>query len=97
MRLLVSYYEMYPVAGLDVLYHMIKEKCPCSQNTVHKLMKLHNIHSLSKKAYKVTTNSKHNYEVSPNLLQRDFSSEKPNQKWLGDITYKPMKTDRIVS
>lgn len=52
-------------------------------------MKLHNIHSIRKKAYKTTTNSKHNYAVSPNLLQRDFTAEKPNQKWVGDITYIP--------
>lgn len=89
MRLLISYHEMYPAAGLDALYHMIKKECHCSRNTVHRLMKLHNIHSLRKKAYKVTTNSKHNYEVSPNLLQRDFSANKPNQKWVGDITYIP--------
>lgn len=89
MRLLVSYHEMYPAAGLDTLYHMIKAECPCSRNTVHRLMKLHNIHSLRKKVYKVTTNSKHNYEVSLNLLQRDFSADKPNQKWVGDITYIP--------
>ena len=89
MRLLVSYHEMYPAAGLDALYHMIKPQFPCSRNTVHRLMKLHSIHSLRKKAYKATTNSKHNYEVFPNLLQRDFSADKPNQKWVGDITYIP--------
>ena len=50
-------------------------------------MKQHNIHSIRKKAYKITTNSKHSYAVSPNLLQRNFTANKPNQKWVGDITY----------
>lgn len=36
-----------------------------------------------------TTNSKHNYSVSPNLLNRDFSAAAPNTKWVGDITYIP--------
>ena len=30
-----------------------------------------------------------NYAVSPNLLKRDFAADKPNQKWVDDITYIP--------
>ena len=89
LRILISFHERYPAAGLDALVAMIKPICPCSRNTVHRLMKLHNIHSIRKKAFKVTTNSNHNYAVSPNLLKRDFNADKPNQKWVGDITYIP--------
>ena len=89
LRILISFHERYPAAGLDALVAMIKPICPCSRNTVHRLMKLHNIHSIRKKAFKVTTNSNHNYAVSPNLLKRDFKADKPNQKWVGDITYIP--------
>lgn len=89
MCILIAFHEKYPAAGLDTLYHMIKPICSCSRNTLHKIMKLHNIHSIRKRAYKSTTNSKHNYAVSPNLLQRDFTAETPNQKWVGDITYIP--------
>jgi transposase InsO family protein len=34
-----------------------------------------------------TTDSNHNKKVSPNLLNRDFFADKPNQKWVSDITY----------
>jgi len=34
-----------------------------------------------------TTDSKHDNPISPNLLNRDFSAEKPDQKWVSDITY----------
>lgn len=89
MRILISFHKRYPAAGLDALVAMIKLICPCSRNTVHRLMKLHNIHSIRKKAFRVTTNSNHNYAVSPNILKRDFKADKPNQKWVGDITYIP--------
>lgn len=37
--------------------------------------------------YKATTNSKHSLPVAPNLLEQDFSADRPNQKWVSDITY----------
>ncbi len=41
----------------------------------------------TKRRYKATTHSKHDLPVAPNLLQRDFSPEVPNQVWACDITY----------
>ena len=89
MRILISFHERYPAAGLDALVALIRPECPCSRNTVHRLMKLYNIHSIRKRAFRITTNSNHNYAVSPNILNRDFTADKPNQKWVGDITYIP--------
>ena len=89
LRALITLHEKYPAAGLNALYHMLKRTFNCSRNRVHRLMKKYNIHSIRKNAYKVTTNSKHNYEVAPNLLQRNFDANMPNQKWVGDITYIP--------
>jgi transposase InsO family protein len=48
-----------------------------------------NIHSLRKRAYKATTNSKHSYPIAPNLLNRQFSASMPSSAWVGDITYIP--------
>ncbi len=39
------------------------------------------------KKYKVTTDSNHKFNIAPNLLDRDFNADKPNQKWAGDISY----------
>ena len=41
---------------------------------------------LSKK-FKVTTNSKHNYLVVENVLDRNFIAEQPAQAWVSDTTY----------
>jgi putative transposase len=35
----------------------------------------------------VTTESKHNLPIAPDLLQRDFTADEPNTKWTSDITY----------
>jgi putative transposase len=40
-----------------------------------------------KRRYKVTTDSKHNLPVAPNLLNRNFAPDAPNQVWTSDITY----------
>ena len=37
--------------------------------------------------FRITTDSKHNFAVSPNLLKRDFCASKPNQVWVSDISY----------
>jgi transposase InsO family protein len=39
------------------------------------------------KLFKVTTDSDHLLPVAPNLLEQDFTADKPNQKWAADITY----------
>ncbi len=42
-----------------------------------------------RKRFKVTTNSNHGQPVAPNVLGRDFTAERPNAKWVSDITYVP--------
>ena len=59
----------------------------CSKNRVSKRMRHLKLRAKAKKKFKVTTDSKHNLPVAPNLLNRDFSAKAPNQKWAGDISY----------
>jgi putative transposase len=59
----------------------------CSKNRVAKRMKYLGLRAKAKKKFKVTTDSKHNLPVAPNLLNRDFTATTPNQKWVGDISY----------
>lgn len=37
--------------------------------------------------YKVTTKSNRMFNIAPNWLDRDFTADRPNQKWAGDISY----------
>jgi len=54
---------------------------------IQRLMKKLGIRSKVCKKYKATTNSRHNLPVAENLLDRNFSVERPNEKLVSDITY----------
>ena len=54
---------------------------------VRKLMRRHGIKARGKRKFVVTTDSKHDLPIAPNLLQRNFTPEAPNQVWSSDITY----------
>lgn len=60
---------------------------PAGKDRVERLMAENGIRAKHKRRYKVTTDSKHNLPIAPNLLERDFSPQAPNQVWTTDITY----------
>lgn len=61
----------------------------CSQNRVARLMRLRHLRARQVRRFKVTTQRDKRHPVAPNLLQRDFVADRPNEKWLSDITYIP--------
>jgi len=60
---------------------------PVGKQRVQKLMQLHGIRAKGKRRFKVTTDSKHDLPISPNLLNREFAVAEPDKVWVGDITY----------
>lgn len=51
------------------------------------LMRQLDLQVVPTKRFKVTTNSRHNYSVAPNLLDRQFDVALPNKVWGTDISY----------
>ena len=88
-RRLIELHEKYPAMGLDSLYRLLKPEFGCSRKRVHRQMRLAGISSVRRRAYKKTTHSNHSHPIAPNLLQRNFSFDRPDQAWVGDITYIP--------
>jgi transposase InsO family protein len=62
-----------------------------SKRRIGKLMAAAGLACKTKRRFKVTTDSKHNKPISPNLLERQFDVTQPNKYWVGDITYIPTK------
>ena len=57
-----------------------------SKERVRQTMQQNGIQARGKRKFVVTTYSKHNLPIAPNLLQRNFTATAPNQVWTGDIT-----------
>jgi transposase InsO family protein len=60
---------------------------PAGKDRVERLMQENGIKAKHKRRFKVTTDSKHNLPIAPNLLERNFTPDAPNQVWTSDITY----------
>ena len=58
-----------------------------SRITVAKYMKELGLKSKLSKKFKITTDSKHNYLVVENVLNRNFMVTNPSRVWVSDITY----------
>ena len=59
-----------------------------NRKRVARIMRDHDIQGRVKRRFRpTTTDSKHRMPVAPNLLMRDFSTNAPNQAFVGDITY----------
>ncbi|WP_139829427.1 IS3 family transposase, partial [Lonsdalea iberica] len=55
---------------------------------ISRLMKQSGLKAANQVRYKVTTNSRHDYPVAPNLLNRAFNPSAANTAWASDITCK---------
>ena len=59
----------------------------CSRKLISSVMRENNISSIIRKSYKKTTNSRHNNEISPNVLIGYGNINSPYEIWVSDITY----------
>lgn len=62
-----------------------------SRITVAKYIKEMGLSSKLSKKFRVTTDSKHNYLLMDNLLNRQFRQNEPSKTWVSDITYITVK------
>jgi putative transposase len=74
--------------GSPRVYRQLREdRVAIGRHRVARLMRLDGLRGKAKRRFRVTTNSSHSLRVAPNLVDRQFEVERPNQVWLSDITY----------
>ena len=82
------YDENRGVYGSPRIYRELGDQgVACSENRVARLMHLHGLQAKQAKRFKSTTKRNKAHPVAPNLLDRNFEAERPDEKWLADITY----------
>jgi transposase InsO family protein len=65
---------------------LIEQKERVSRKRVIRLMQEDGLKARVRKRFKCTTMSDHDQPVAANLLDRQFTAEAPNERWVGDTT-----------
>ncbi len=89
-RILELYSEHNGMAGSPMITADLKDESEFSdvgENRVARLMREMDLKCKTVKKFVVTTDSKHNKPVAPNLLNREFNVKTPDTSWVSDITY----------
>lgn len=82
------FYSSQETYGRYRIYNELKQNgIICSQRRVSRLMKENKLVAKAARRFKVTTKAKSDRIAAPNKLNQDFIAEKPNKKWVSDITY----------
>jgi transposase InsO family protein len=59
-----------------------------NRKRVARLMRQYHLVAKHRRQHRIrTTDSRHDLPIAPNRLNRDFSAQRPNEKWVADITY----------
>lgn len=56
------------------------------RNRVIRIMQEEGLRARARKRFKCTTMSAHDQPIAPNVLERNFEAEAPNQRWVSDTT-----------
>lgn len=66
---------------------LIAQNIHISGKRVARIMRENGLRGRQKRKFKATTDSGHDFPVSPNLLNREFTVALPNRVWVSDISH----------
>lgn len=86
-RIQAAYQARRQVYGSPRLHAELQAQgIKCSRKRIARLMKTRGLCARRPHYRIITTRSEPGAQVMPNLLARNFSASRPNEKWTGDIT-----------
>lgn len=89
-RIIAIYNESNGTYGSPMITKALeKESLKVSRPRVARLMKDCKLQSIRKRKFVTTTDSRHEYAIVENLLDRNFNVETLGKVWVSDITYIP--------
>ena len=82
--------ETYGAVNLQA--ELANDGIQVSVNRIRRIMRKNNIRAVvRKKKHRYPKDKKSNQPVADNILNRDFTAENKNEKWVSDITYIPTR------
>lgn len=83
-----SFHHSYGTYGSPRVHDdLIEWGYTISQKTVARMMKEMGLKATQSEKFVITTDSNHDFNTYPNVLNRKFKVNVPNQVWVADITY----------
>jgi transposase InsO family protein len=75
--------------GSPRIYEELKAQgLGASRGRIERLMRQNGVIAIMARPRRVrTTDSRHDYPIAPNVLERNFTATAPNQVWLADMSY----------
>ncbi|VUD69446.1 hypothetical protein TDB9533_04816 [Thalassocella blandensis] len=94
--MIISFYQFKKRYGAPRLVDELNDAgIACSLNHVAKLMSEEGLKARNGKNFKYSPSGVATNNIAENLLNRNFKAEKPNQKWVSDITYIPVRGGHV--
>ncbi len=91
-RIKALFYQHREVYGAPRIHKALQQQgYRYGLNRVARWMRVNGLVPKTIKRFRITTDSRKSRHPAENILNREFAAEKPNEKWVADVTYIPTR------